>query len=86
MSQIGAAGDYYDISTIPSRAFALITKEIGHELSGYIWWEAISNLDKAKDIHLTFHGFAEKTLQAAQDMDAGEDAIRRGWQSVGLTV
>ena len=76
-------------SGIPNHAFYLIAKEIGGhawEEAGQIWYQTLFRLTPTSD----FDDFAQKTFGVAGerygDGSPEQDAVRNGWEAVGISV
>lgn len=74
-------------SGIPNRAFVLISQQLGGnawDVAGQIWYKTMLGLPENSQ----FINCAEMTVQVAAT-DHGthaEEAVRAGWQAVGINV
>jgi len=82
-------GVHYN-SGIPNRAFAVAAIELGGyawEHVGLIWYDTLTGGDLTAKSR--FAGFASATVRAAvKRFGAGSEqelAVRKGWQTVGIT-
>ncbi|MEO5834744.1 MAG: M4 family metallopeptidase [Nakamurella sp.] len=78
-------------SGIPNRAFAVAANELGgHAWStvGQVWYDTLTNGSLTPTVR--FAGFATATTKAARARfgvrSAAELAVRKGWETVGLSV
>ena len=78
-------------SGIPNRAFHQIAMQLGGsawERAGRIWYTTLSS--SLLRPNATFQQFAQVTLTVAQQLfGAGspeENAVRSGWNTVGITI
>ncbi|KAF2446678.1 zincin [Karstenula rhodostoma CBS 690.94] len=79
---------YYNMSTIPSRAFAEavdLSGQPSYGLMGEIWWRTIMGLQKDKDSSINFKGFAKKTMETAQEYKT-DNTIKQAWAKVGISI
>ena len=81
------SGGVHINSGIPNRAFHLAAIALGGnawDVAGRIWYAALT--DPALSSTARFPAFAQATLRAAAAYDGGPEAVRAGWQGVGVTV
>jgi hypothetical protein len=88
-SQVRSGDDRYVKSMVMSHAFCLFTKateQPSWEVSGQVWWNALTALNEQEHKYITIKMWSEITLVAAADISSHEivEQLRLAWDAVNV--